>query len=796
MFKPIGRIFLLGLAFAGPGHVSAEDHRSATIEEVKWEAGDALLVAKGKAPRRTGVTIRDGGTLATIKETVSNREGKWRIRLTLEKPPCSIQAVSDGQVVTQRVENADRYCHSSTGGGGDSGSGGTGTGTTPSGDYVSLAINDLGMHCADLDYQIFSILPPYNVMHGQVIRKGAEPEIMDSSQVDLYYRATANPADTIPPGTITTTSTNVGGRFKSNFWTPGADGRKSYTPLYPPGVLDMFALPGDTGLPAPDVERLYLGDGQLAAHQQRMPGPDNSSQAFLGYVKDFPFFTGLPFGYTAGELNRFTAEGIPILPLADPDAAGEQIEAPYPLMQVTAVRKGADPGDAANHLASVRTVLPVASEADCQLCHADQDVCDQSQLTAGLACNGQAASFAQTPFEVVTGQDIVDQAVPGSTLSQAVQNAAKINILRLHDAKHDTHLDEQRNIVCAGCHYSPALDLAQLGPNDDNGKEQTRHISMSRAMHGFHGEFSELFPDMPAPGQRSPAQVEDVLAQTCYACHPGKRTQCLRGAMTQSGIVCQDCHGNMKQVGNDFSAALPNNTPDSGANWVNNLDWTRRIPWASEPGCQSCHTGDALDNLAGAPDVIPSNDGIRLLQAYRTGDVKAGPIKAVNRRFAETRDTAGNDHLYRLSKGHGGVMCEGCHGSTHAIWPNPWEAANDNLTARDLQGHSGTITECSTCHAGADLGLTLDGPHGMHPVASSRWNKDHEDMAKRNRDQCRSCHGRNGEGTVLSRTAATREWTCDSEKGTLCNREGQRVTVARGTRVGCSQCHSNKINGD
>ena len=92
-----------------------------------------------------------------------------------------------------------------------------------------------------------------------------------------------------------------------------------------------------------------------------------------------------------------------------------------------------------------------------------------------------------------------------------------------------------------------------------------------------------------------------------------------------------------------------------------------------------------------------------------------------------------NDHgktvdlLYRVSKGHGGVMCEGCHGSTHAIWPNanPW--ANDNVTATQIQGHSGTITECTVCHEDS-LGLTLDGPHGMHPVADRHWNKDHEEM--------------------------------------------------------------------
>jgi len=151
------------------------------------------------------------------------------------------------------------------------------------------------------------------------------------------------------------------------------------------------------------------------------------------------------------------------------------------------------------------------------------------------------------------------------------------------------------------------------------------------------------------------------------------------------------------------------------------------------------------------------------------------------------------DLLYRLSKGHGGVMCEGCHGSAHAIWPNanPW--ANDNVTANQIQGHSGTITECTVCHEGG-LGLTLDGPHGMHPVADRNWNEQHEELAEGNATACKSCHGANGQGTVLSRTAAARTWECKDEKGTLCNREDQIITVAKGTQVSCTQCHENEIN--
>ena len=32
--------------------------------------------------------------------------------------------------------------------------------------------NNLGMHCMDSDYSVFSILPPYNTIHAQLIVGG------------------------------------------------------------------------------------------------------------------------------------------------------------------------------------------------------------------------------------------------------------------------------------------------------------------------------------------------------------------------------------------------------------------------------------------------------------------------------------------------------------------------------------------------------------------------------------------------------------------------------------------------
>jgi hypothetical protein len=299
---------------------------------------------------------------------------------------------------------------------------------------------------------------------------------------------------------------------------------------------------------------------------------------------------------------------------------------------------------------------------------------------------------------------------------------------------------------------------------------------------------------MPPAAGRERKLAQQILGETCYQCHPGKRTQCLRGAMFSAGVVCQDCHGDMQQVGNDFTLRVNSDNPGDFV-----LDGSLRVPWAFEPGCQSCHTGDAAKPNHPANAMV-ADDGIRLLQAYQTREISvagvaakvkvAELIRSPSSRFAENRNTNASgqqvDVLYRLSKGHGGVMCEGCHNSTHAVWPNQQTRANDNIAAMQLQGHTGTLIECTACHAAGSLGRTLGGPHGMHPVGEKRWNEGHAELAEKNLGQCKSCHGSQLRGTVLSRMAATRTLKCDSDSRS-CNNE--RITLAKGTEVGCATCH-------
>ena len=707
-------------------------------------------------------------------------------------------------------------------------------------DYKVFAVNDLGMHCGDFDTRISSILPPFNVLHATVIQRGQEPNILGRDDgAEVYYSAASNPDDPILTGENSAGSGPVyssrnpitGEVFKTNFWDVA---REAYAPFYPAepffadGVLSLFYPDGpvadilDVGLPMPNVELFYLtSPGTLEADQQDMPGRDgpylvNAEQKFEAYVVDQPFFINpaFQFGYVKEGVNWFEAPGIPVTAFDD-----DGRENPWPLYRVQAKVAG-------NVVASVDTVVPISGEANCGACHGAAEDGGNGTATGQLAYI--ASAFDDDPQYGV---------VP---LEVSKEYAADLNLVRLHDLKHSDKypegfgtLEENTPVVCQQCHYTPALDLAQLGPLDGdvgttaNGRRQGNVKSMSNVMHSHHGSVTDgagnkLFPDMPAAIKdefgivANHEERRQVLEETCYQCHPGRRTDCLRGAMSNGGMLCQDCHGDMEQVGDDFTRGVSPTTPGAfelGGDFYTNADQPR-VPWANEPGCGSCHTGDAMSNLAGTSgtvvnpaDADGNEDNIRLFQAFRSGDAKATPIVPTNKRFAENVIEAdnpavsgpndpriGNPMLYRVSTGHEGVFCEACHGSTHGIWPNKNELANDNVAAGQLQGHKGTIIECSTCHEG-DLGDTLGGPHGMHPVgATSFADGGHASLVERNSDQCKACHGEDGLGTVLSRMATDRVLECDNSTS-FCP-DGNNAEFTKGYMVGCVECHEYQINHD
>jgi hypothetical protein len=73
--------------------------------------------------------------------------------------------------------------------------------------YKVMGWNDLGMHCMDADYSVFSILPPYNNLHAQVVNvtKGK----LVTSGVSVSFESTPDPRGSI----------NTYAAGKTNFWS-------------------------------------------------------------------------------------------------------------------------------------------------------------------------------------------------------------------------------------------------------------------------------------------------------------------------------------------------------------------------------------------------------------------------------------------------------------------------------------------------------------------------------------------------------------------------------------------------
>jgi len=567
------------------------------------------------------------------------------------------------------------------------------------------------MHCYDQDFSVFSLLPLFNVAHGQVVNKETG-KLMTDSDVRLTYEATPVPSGYNPVGSINTTS--IG---KTNFWT------------YLVQLFGVSQLP-DMGI---------LG--------YKMPGALNTPQALAPYDATYKWFS---------------ATGIPVTNIDD-----NGIINCFSMMKIKAFDQGTD-----TLRSSLDIVVPSSSEMNCISCHE----------TAAKANNVTTFSDASPPPRLTT------LTADSFSMVEDANIRFRINILILHDALSGTNLVGQYDngkgspILCAQCHYSKALDLA--GNNQPTG-DQRGHLYLSRAIHKHHGTAwptgsGGMGGGMAGGGYTVP--IPGTGAAQCYYCHPGNETQCLRSVMAVKGMQCQSCHGSLLAVaGFTPQLALPHGVdrlPTDPALLTVNLKSTgaQRRPWVDMPKCQSCHTGDAVNHL-----------GAKIVgtQAYAPQDAAtASPILAPNSRFAENKDT-----LYRFSSTHGGMACESCHGSPHSEWPARTDSL-DNITATQIQGHTGEIAECGSCHAG-DLTQGLNGPHGLHGVndqiwaaSSVAWPKSaHGALFKQDTAACKACHGLDLKGTVLSRAKAERNLTMAQSLG------GGPITIPAATPVSCYACH-------
>jgi len=290
--------------------------------------------------------------------------------------------------------------------------------------------------------------------------------------------------------------------------------------------------------------------------------------------------------------DHYQVNGIPLTPIND-----NNVWNPYQVVEVTVK----DQGGAV--VAQTRATVPTSDEINCAKCH-----------------TGNANPF--------------------------------VDILQKHDAAHGTTLMNQRPVLCADCHGSPAL--ATSGPGS-SGKY------LSQAIHGFHA----------------------TLGAACYDCHPGTSTRCNRSlAHTASDGNCSNvnCHGSMASLASAIAAGT-------------------KVPWVNEPKCVTCHTGVAQVDTGttlyrnavghggvfcagchGSPHaMVPSREASDNYQALQYQSV-AKSLGSCGVCHSGSRGAGLGEFLGEHGAGRRSTACNICHtaitSANAASWPHQYQWRN------------------------------------------------------------------------------------------------------------------------
>lgn len=387
--------------------------------------------------------------------------------------------------------------------------------------------NNLGMHCLDSDYSVFSILPPYNTINAQIIMatNGYAWIVTNNAVYAVTYQAVADSDNSINKSSI----------GKGNFWT--------------------YVNPIFGGSPSPDVGLAVQWPSSFS-----MPGVSNTPQA-MGYENN---------------QNWFVAYGIPIMAYDDEGKPNQ-----YPMMRLTAKTKE---GTA---LAAADIVLPVSDEMDCKRCHLSNTLTDpkdprvaakpaagwffnphqgsdyrlnilrlhderqatNSRYASALAARGfsPAGLFATVTFSnrpILCASCHLSEALPGSGMSGIPPLTAAIHGLHANviDPRNGLTLDALGNrMACYSCHPGSVTRCLRGAM----GKAVAPDGSMEMQCQSCHGSMSTV---------GSTNRVGWLNEPNCQACHSGD-------AVSSSGQIrftSVFTNGVMRVPSNQRFATTPN----------------------------------------------------------------------------------------------------------------------------------------------------------------------------------------------------------------------------------------------
>jgi hypothetical protein len=528
------------------------------------------------------------------------------------------------------------------------------TSASAAGRFSLIAWNDLGMHCMDgKDYSVFSILPPYNNLHAQLVNATTGKAV--TSGVTLTYEAVADPA-----GSINTSS--VG---KTNFW----QWSKTLYGVSPAADVGLtgFSTPSRTARPMVlDATNAWFEASALPI----TPYDDNGAKNFYPTVK-----------VTARDATgNVLASTTTVLPVSD-EITCAACHASRPATETNTARQAARPvvgwvNDANGELDWKKNILRLHDEKQAA----------NPKYVAALAAKAMpaglyASALAGTP--TLCASCHASNALPGTGVAgiSTLTSSLHTNHGKAIDPSTMLALDASTNRnACYNCH--PGSVTKCLRGAMGNAVDASGNATMG--CQSCHGNMTKV---------GDPTRVGWLQEPNCQACHfNGKRTtsavdaagklvvptdtrfattpntpaagfSLFRFSKGHGGMQCEACHGATHA---EYPSSHVNDNLQSIA--LQGYEGTVRecsvchasVPLTGTGGPHGMHTiGQAW--VKGHHDMIGSSGGTASCAYCHGADYRGTPLSQV--KVARTYTVEGGTRTLPAGKN---VGCYDCHNG-----PNP-----------------------------------------------------------------------------------------------------------------------------
>lgn len=358
--------------------------------------------------------------------------------------------------------------------------------------YIVISWNDLGMHCSNKDFSYFSVLPPYNNIKAQVIKKGTAttiPQVLTTGYNVQY---------SIPGNTY-----SVG---KTNFWTYS---QQLFGVTLPPNI--GLTGVGLTGTMSPVENYFFVNGVPLTPYQDNNLVTENPYQLAQIEVRDNSntlLYTAQPVIPVSNELNCVSSG----CHSSEMDILNAHTSVPGFDPNNRPILCASCHSDNALSLPGQPGVLSFSYVMhnkhsdltnDCYKCHPGPIAqCFRDIMhTGGMVCQDCHGSVANVALTIQNGrQPWLQEPSCGATSCHGANFAEEPGKLFKNSRGHG-------GLFCSSCHGSPHAIQPTVQPNDN-----VQNI----ALQGFSGILRKcevchgIVPSSPGPHGFLPTSIQEL----------------------------------------------------------------------------------------------------------------------------------------------------------------------------------------------------------------------------------------------------------------------------------------------